>query len=110
MVTDPFLTEEFFAAALKNLSSFLILVRQCQNKKPISSYYLLHAVLAEFNLELGNLQEASDHLLKALELTQVEMGTRIPNEEAEAMQGPKGPARFAVQIGLISKTREVVAR
>jgi RNA polymerase sigma-70 factor (ECF subfamily) len=43
-----------------------------QNKKAISSYYLLHAVLADFNLELGNLQEASDHLLKALELTHVE--------------------------------------
>jgi len=47
-------------------------VVEIQNKKPISSYYLLHAVLADFNLELGNLWAASDHLLKALELTHVE--------------------------------------
>lgn len=47
-------------------------VAEIQNKKPIRSYYLLHAVLADFNLELGNLQEASDHLLKALSLTRLE--------------------------------------
>ena len=53
-------------------SAGLQAVAEIQNKKPISSYYLLHAVLADFNLELGNLQEASDHLLKALDLTQLE--------------------------------------
>ena len=37
-------------------------VAEMQNKKPICSYYLLHAVLADFNLALGNLHEASDHL------------------------------------------------
>jgi RNA polymerase sigma factor (sigma-70 family) len=46
-------------------------VKEIQNTKAISSYYLLHAVLADFNFDLGNLQDALDHLLKALELTQV---------------------------------------
>jgi predicted RNA polymerase sigma factor len=47
-------------------------VAEIQNKKTMSSYYLLHAVLADFNFDLGNLQQARDHLLKALELTHVE--------------------------------------
>lgn len=55
----------------------LAAVSEIQNKKSISSYYLLHAVVAEFNLELGNQQEASDHLLKALELTHVESERRF---------------------------------
>ena len=52
-------------------------VAKIQNQKQINSYYLLHAVLAEFYLELGNLDEVSSHLLKALSLT-IRVGTSIP--------------------------------
>lgn len=47
-------------------------VGEIQKNKSISNYYLLHAVLAEFENQLGNFQDASIHLGKALELTMLE--------------------------------------
>ena len=44
-------------------------VDDIRDKKHISSYYLLYAVLAEFNEELSNFQVAADCLRKALQLT-----------------------------------------
>jgi len=46
-------------------------VEEIQNKKPTSSYYLLHAVLAELNIGMGRFPEALDSLAKAQELTTV---------------------------------------
>lgn len=40
-----------------------------QNSRSLESYYLMHSVLAEFELELGNFQVAATHLRKALDLT-----------------------------------------
>ena len=59
-------------AKVQGAGAGLQAVAEIQNKKQISSYYLLHAVLAEFNLELGNLHSASEHLSKAIELTNAE--------------------------------------
>jgi RNA polymerase sigma-70 factor (ECF subfamily) len=64
-------------------------VADIQNKKLIASYYLWHAVLADFNLELGNHQEASEHLLKALELTRVESEQRFLTRKLERCEGEK---------------------
>ncbi|MGH9932688.1 MAG: RNA polymerase sigma factor [Pyrinomonadaceae bacterium] len=46
-------------------------VQEIQNNRSISAYYLLHAVLAEFNMELGQFKQAIDNLRRALELTTV---------------------------------------
>jgi RNA polymerase sigma factor (sigma-70 family) len=47
-------------------------VKEIENRKSIDAYYLLHAIHAEFQNELGNFQEAAAHLRKALDLTTVE--------------------------------------
>jgi predicted RNA polymerase sigma factor len=47
-------------------------VKEIQNRKSIDTYYLLHAVHAEFQNELGNFKEAAAHLKKALNLTTIE--------------------------------------
>ena len=67
--------------------SFSVPVRCCkmQNKKQMNSYYLRRAVLIDFNRELGNLQEASDHLLKTLALTHIRSETGISDEKAETI-------------------------
>ena len=46
-------------------------VKEIQNRKSIDTYYLLHAVHAEFQNELGNFKEAAAHLRKALNLTTI---------------------------------------
>jgi len=47
----------------------LVSVTQMENTRSLEAYYLLYAVLAEFQIELGNFQAASAHLRKALDLT-----------------------------------------
>jgi RNA polymerase sigma factor (sigma-70 family) len=47
-------------------------VKEIENRKSLDAYYLLHAVHAEFQNELGNFQEAAVHLRKALNLTTIE--------------------------------------
>jgi RNA polymerase sigma-70 factor (ECF subfamily) len=46
-------------------------VQEIQNNRPINRYYLLHAVLAEFNMELGQFRQAIDSFRQAHELTTV---------------------------------------
>jgi RNA polymerase sigma factor (sigma-70 family) len=40
-------------------------------RKPLNSYYLVHAVLGEFEAQLGHFQTAVTHLQKALDLAEV---------------------------------------
>jgi len=44
-------------------------VQSISNKRQLDSYYLLHAVMAEFESQLDNPKAAANHLRKALELT-----------------------------------------
>ena len=46
-------------------------VEQIRRRKPLDSYYLVHAVLGEFEAQLGHFQAAVGHLQKALELAEV---------------------------------------
>jgi predicted RNA polymerase sigma factor len=46
-------------------------VKTIQNRGELGSYYLLYAVLGEFEAQLHNLQVAAGHLRKALQLTEV---------------------------------------
>jgi len=46
-------------------------VNAIQNRAELGSYYLLYAVLGEFEAQLHNLQVAAGHLRKALQLTEV---------------------------------------
>ncbi len=42
-----------------------------QNEQPLQNYYLLYAVLAEFETQLGNFEAAARHLRKALKLSEL---------------------------------------
>jgi RNA polymerase sigma-70 factor (ECF subfamily) len=42
-----------------------------QNPQSLESYYLLYAVLAEFESHLGNFPAAASHLRKAMQLTEI---------------------------------------
>jgi RNA polymerase sigma-70 factor (ECF subfamily) len=46
-------------------------VQAIQNSSQLSSYYLLYAVLGEFETQLNNFQAAIDNFRKALELTEL---------------------------------------
>ncbi len=46
-------------------------VEAIRNRKPLESYYLVHAVLGEFEARLGRYQTAVRHLQKALDLAEV---------------------------------------
>jgi RNA polymerase sigma-70 factor (ECF subfamily) len=46
-------------------------VEEIQNQKAIGSYYLLYAILAEFNMQLSRFQEAATYFRRALDLTTV---------------------------------------
>ena len=46
-------------------------VEEIKVRSPIESYYLLHAIMGEFNVQLGNLEPALRQLREALELTSV---------------------------------------
>ncbi|MES2661125.1 MAG: sigma-70 family RNA polymerase sigma factor [Verrucomicrobiota bacterium] len=46
-------------------------VEAIRHRKPLDSYYLVHAVLGEFEAQLGHSQTAVRHLQKALDLAEV---------------------------------------
>jgi RNA polymerase sigma-70 factor (ECF subfamily) len=46
-------------------------VEAIPNRRSLDSYYLLYAVLAEFEVQLNNFQSAAAHLHKAIRLTEL---------------------------------------
>lgn len=52
----------------------------------LDSYYLLYAVLAEFETQLGNFQAAANHLRKALQLTEVKSEQSFLSERLRACE------------------------
>jgi RNA polymerase sigma factor (sigma-70 family) len=66
-----------------------------KNRKSLSSYYLLYAVLAEFEFQLKDFESAADHLRRALELTELKsehsfLSRRL--QECEVARNAKEPA------------------
>lgn len=58
-------------AHVHGASAAINAVRTISNRRSLESYYLLYAVLAEFEAELNNFGFAADHLRKALQLTEL---------------------------------------
>jgi RNA polymerase sigma factor (sigma-70 family) len=56
------------------------------NRRLLNSYYLLYAVLAEFESQLGNFEGAASHLRKALELTEIKSEKLFLAEELRNCQ------------------------
>jgi RNA polymerase sigma-70 factor (ECF subfamily) len=58
-------------AKVKGPRSGIDAVSTIANLESLESYYLLYAVLAEFEFELHNFRAASSHLRKAMQLTEI---------------------------------------
>ena len=58
-------------------------VEAIENSKQLSSYYLLYAVLGEFEKQLNHFQAAIDHFRKALELTDLPSERIFLNQRLE---------------------------
>ena len=61
------------------------------NREVLDSYYLLHAVLTEFEAQLNNFNSAADHLRKAVHLTDVKseqslLSNRLRDYEERSLQ------------------------
>jgi RNA polymerase sigma-70 factor (ECF subfamily) len=66
-----------------------------QKSKELSSYYLLYAVLAEFESELGNFEAASEHLRSALELVEIKSEHAFLLKKLQRCQEHLGPGKGA---------------
>jgi predicted RNA polymerase sigma factor len=68
-------------------------VRAIRNPQALESYYLLHAVLGEFESRLNHAQAAADHFRKALHLAEIKseqgfLAKRLKACEQEALREP----------------------
>jgi RNA polymerase sigma-70 factor (ECF subfamily) len=67
-------------------------VQAIQNRSQLNSYYLLYAVLGEFEEQQNNFRAARDHFRKALELTELRseqsfLSKRLRDSEERSLQG-----------------------
>jgi len=67
-------------------------VEAIQNRSQLNSYYLLYAVLGEFEEQLNDFRAAMDHFRKALELTELRseqsfLSKRLRDSEERSVQG-----------------------
>jgi RNA polymerase sigma factor (sigma-70 family) len=62
-------------------------IKAIKNLKSLDSYYLLHAVLGEFELRLKRLRAAADHFRKALELAEIRSEKTFLAKRVEQCEG-----------------------
>jgi RNA polymerase sigma factor (sigma-70 family) len=68
-------------------------VRGIKNLQALDSYYLLHAVLGEFELRLNRPQAAATHFKKSLELAEIKSEQAFLSKRLQAC-GESGPKKF----------------
>ena len=61
-------------------------VRAITARRQLGSYYLLYAVLGEFEAQLNHLDSAVTHFLKALELTELKSEQIFLSKRIEALR------------------------
>lgn len=68
-------------------------IQAMPNSQVLDSYYLLYAVLGEFELQLNNLTAAAEHLRRALQLTKVKSEQELLLKRLQQCenQGGKNP-------------------
>jgi RNA polymerase sigma-70 factor (ECF subfamily) len=66
-------------------------IEAIQNRGQLDSYYLLYAVLGEFETQLHNFQAGADHFRKALQLTEVKSEQSFLSKRLRncVIQGPR---------------------
>jgi RNA polymerase sigma-70 factor (ECF subfamily) len=63
-------------------------VEKIRHHQTLASYYLLYAVLAEFESQLNDYQAAAKHLRKALELTELKSEQSLLSKRLRACEAP----------------------
>ena len=61
-------------------------VEAIQNRQELNSYYLLYAVLGEFEADLNNKKAASNYFRKSLELTTIKSERMFMSKKLEAVE------------------------
>jgi RNA polymerase sigma factor (sigma-70 family) len=67
-------------------------VAAIQNYHSLDSYYLLYAVLAEFNTQLNNFDSAAEHLRKAIQLTGLKSEQQLLSERLKQCEARSEPS------------------
>jgi RNA polymerase sigma-70 factor (ECF subfamily) len=63
-------------------------IESIKNRASLNSYYLLYAVLGEFELQLQNFEIAAKHLRKAIELTDIPSERTFLNQRLQLCEPP----------------------
>lgn len=74
-------------------------VAEIENTKPILSYYLLYAVLAEFHLDLGETLAAANYLHRALALTTVKAEQAFLRKKLDRCEQQRGNRKAEAVTG-----------
>jgi RNA polymerase sigma-70 factor (ECF subfamily) len=65
-------------------------VETIQNLRSLESYYLLYAVLAEFEMQVSHFPAAASHLRKAIQLTEIESERSLLAKRLRECEAPRG--------------------
>jgi RNA polymerase sigma factor (sigma-70 family) len=76
-------------ANVKGPQAGLAAVEAIQNRDQLDSYYLLYAVLGEFEVQLGNFEAAAKHLGKAMQLAGVKSEQTFLSQRLRACEEQK---------------------
>lgn len=68
-------------------------VEAIQDPESLESYYLLYAVLAEFEAQLNNFPAAASHLRKAIQLTEIKSERALLSQRLQDCEGRAGGVR-----------------
>jgi RNA polymerase sigma factor (sigma-70 family) len=67
-------------------------VHAIPDRRVLDDYYLLHAVLAEFDMQMNNFQSAAEHLRRAITLTELKSEQALLSERLKACEAQARPA------------------
>lgn len=71
-------------------------VESIQNREQLTSYYLLYAVLGEFEAHLSNRQAAINYFRRSLELATIKSERMFLSKRLRALEDPQGGTSFAI--------------
>lgn len=77
-------------AQVKGPQAGIDAVRRIKEPERLDAYYLLHAVLGEFEAQLGHCEDAARHFLRAQQLTDVTSEKQFLAERLKACESPSG--------------------
>jgi RNA polymerase sigma-70 factor (ECF subfamily) len=79
-------------ARVRGPAAGITAVESIRNRAQLDSYYLLYAVLGEFEAQLGNLSAATGYFRQAVELTQVRSERLFLSKRIQSCERPANVA------------------